>query len=487
MPRESYGIAVNSVKIQVSISPEKQAYEIGIPQIAEGTKALMEQIKGELAAKLTITPAEIIDPRAIEAMRASVKEEAEKLVGKKLPGIDSATKDFLVVSIANSTVGIGDIEFLMADPELEEIVVPGAGANVRVYHKKLGWLKTNISVASESQIQNYSSILARRVGKQITTLSPLLDAHMVTGDRANAVLYPISNSGNTITIRKFAREPWTVVDLVKNRTIDSETAALVWECVQYEMNILVSGGTASGKTSMLNVIMSFMPSNHRILSIEDTRELQLPENLFWTPMTTRLQGVEGRGEVSMIDLLVNALRMRPDRIILGEIRKEKDAEVLFEAMHTGHSVYATVHADTIFETVRRLINPPINVPPNLLEAVNLVIVMFRDRKRGIRRVLQVGELMQSEGREKIMPNVLYRWDSVEDRIVRHSESRRLIDDISRNTGMPLESLEKELLAKKSIIDWMVRNNIRDLRSIAGVVQDYYSDPASVSKRMSAKK
>lgn len=176
------------------------------------------------------------------------------------------------------------------------------------------------------------------------------------------------------------------MDFINNKTCNIEIAALLWLAIGYEMNVLISGGTGSGKTSFLNACMPFIPPNQRVISIEDTRELMLPEFLYWTPLVTRTPNAEGKGEVSMLDLLVNSLRMRPDRIILGEMRKQQEAMVLFEAMHTGHSVYATVHADTSAETISRLVNPPLNVPPNLLKSVNLNVVMFRDRRKGIRRI-----------------------------------------------------------------------------------------------------
>ena len=158
---------------------------------------------------------------------------------------------------------------------------------------------------------------------------------------------PISVEGNTMTIRKFASKPWTVTDLINTQTISLDAASLIWMGIQYELSTLIAGGTATGKTSMLNAIANFFPPNQRIISIEDTREIQLPSFLHWIPMVTRLPNPEGKGEVSMLDLLVNSLRMRPDRILVGEIRRKREAEVLFEAIHTGHSVYATVHANSM--------------------------------------------------------------------------------------------------------------------------------------------
>ncbi len=253
--------------------------------------------------------------------------------------------------------------------DLEEIVILSAKESIRVYHKKYKWIRSNIILMREDKIVNYSKIIARRVGREITVLSPLLDAHLVTGDRVNSVLYPISTNGNTITIRKFARDPYTIVDLISNNTCNLDVACILWLAIEYEMNVLISGGTASGKTVLLNACMPFIPPNHRIVSVEDTRELMLPNFLYWTPLVTRSPNPEGKGEVSMLDLLVNSLRMRPDRIVMGEMRRKEEAMVLFEAMHTGHSVYATLHADCADETISRLTNLPLSIPSTLLGAV----------------------------------------------------------------------------------------------------------------------
>lgn len=247
------------------------------------------------------------------------------------------------------------------------------------------------------------------------------------------------------------------------------------------MNILISGGTASGKTSFLNVCMPFIPPNHRIISIEDTRELQLPEFLYWCPLTTRQPNPEGKGEITMLDLLVNSLRMRPDRIILGEMRRKREAQVLFEAMHTGHSVYATVHADSINETIQRLTSPPIEVAPNLLGAVNLNVVMFRDRRRGLRRSLQVGEFVLAEEGEKttVKPNILFRWKPSTDKIVKHSDTLKLFEDLSRYTGLSQSEINKDLLTKKKILEYLVKNKIRNIKSVGKVMNDYYINPEFV--------
>ena len=478
---ELYKIKSEDLTVDVNITSQAgltKRYELIIPEIKEATRALLDEIKHELITEVKISTAEILDIKIIESLKKRFSVKAKEIIKNKLPDINEITLKLLVGILLNEMLGLENLEFLLNDENLEEIVIVSSKEPIRVYHKKYGWLETNLSVQNEDQIQNYGNIIARRVGRQVTTLNPLLDAHLITGDRANVVLYPIATKGNTLTIRKFARDPWTVVDFIQNNTCNSTIFALLWLAIQYEMNVLISGGTASGKTSFLNVLMPFIPTNHRVLSIEDTRELQLPEFLYWTPLITRQPNPEGLGEVSMLDLLVNSLRMRPDRIILGEIRRAREAEVLFEAMHTGHSVYSTVHADSMNETIQRLINPPINVSPNLLSAVNLNVVMFRDRKKGIRRVYQVGEFLSSEEEGKVVPkpNILYRWNPGKDAIVEHASSLRFFDELSRHTGMSMQEISKEIKDKKMILDYLAKNKLRTIEYVGKFMKEYYINP-----------
>jgi len=223
------------------------------------------------------------------------------------------------------------------------------------------------------------------------------------------------------------------------------------------MNMIVSGGTASGKTSLLNILMPFIQPNHRILSIEDTRELQLPSFLYWCPLVTREPNPEGKGEVSMLDLLVNSLRMRPDRIIMGEVRKQREAEVLFEAMHTGHSVYCTMHADTCNQTITRLTNPPINIPHSMLDSVHMNVVMFRDRRRGIRRIFELGEFVIDEesmksGIIKYKPNIIHSWRARDDTIPMVNEPIGLFDELEKHTGLNKNEIKEDISMKKKVLD-----------------------------------
>lgn len=472
--KESYELIIDKAEVNIKIEKRENGlcYVLSIPKIDIGTSALIEEIREELISITTIAAGEIVDQKSISKIKKRFMEDASKLLKEKVPNITKETEDFLIGILMQEMLGLGKIEFLINDPALEEIVILNS-KDVRVYHKNYKWLQTNIVLKSEDEVTNYANIIARRIGRQISILTPLLDAHVITGDRANAVLYPISTKGNTITIRKFSRDPFTIIDLIENKTVNKDIAAILWLAIEYEMNVLFSGGTASGKTVFLNACMPFIPPNHRIISMEDTRELMLPEFLYWCPLVTRTPNPEGKGEVSMLDLLVNSLRMRPDRIVLGEIRKQREAEVLFEAMHTGHSVYSTVHADTANETIRRLTNPPISIHPEMLNSVNLNVVMFRHRKTGYRRVFQVAEFMP--GKENFTANLLYRWVPEKDEFTVHNKSLSFFDKLSRNTGMDQKQIDKNLQNKKLIFDWLIKNKIRDLRSFGKLMALYYTD------------
>jgi len=478
---------VDAFKVKGEVVIERAAkefvpvYVLKVPEIQPATLALMDQVREKILAEVAIKTAELLEPKAFEDLKVKFYERSYELLRRELANETEEVWEFLAGMLVHEMLGLGKIELLVADGDLEDIVINSAEEPMWVYHKKYGWLKTNVFVESEAQIQNYAAIIGRRVGRQITTLSPLMDAHMTTGDRVNATLFPISTFGNTISIRKFRRKPWVITDVLENKTVTLDIAALLWLAIQYETNIIFSGGTASGKTTFLNVLMPFIPPNQRIISIEDTREIQLPRFLHWVPLTTREPNPEGKGEVSMLNLLVNSLRMRPDRIIVGEIRRGDQAEVLFEAMHTGHSVYATLHADTAEQTYRRMINPPINVPEPLLEALHLITVAFRDRRRGIRRIFQIAEVVPAlrAGEAKPFINVLYRWSPVRDTIVKVKDSIRILDELKLHTGMTDQEFRRDLHEKKEILKWMSKKNVHTVDGIGKIVVEYYFDPDKV--------
>jgi len=469
---DSYKLNVNNTLIDVNIVfPENEPvprYNVSITNMSNTTKIILEKIREEFVSQVGIGVIELSESGGIEKIKTEFRKEISALLNKYFPRSDKKTKDMLINYVIEQNLGLGHIEILLRDKDIEEIVVNSSKDPVWIYHRKFAWLKTNLMIPTEQRIRHFATMIGRDVNKEITLLSPLMDAHLLTGDRVNATLEPISTSGNTITIRKFAADPWTVTDFIKMKTLSLTAAAVIWLCVQHELPLLLAGGTGSGKTSTLNVISAFLPPNQRVISIEDTRELQLPKTLHWVPLETRLPNPEGKGGVAMLDLIINSLRMRPDRILMGEIRRKKEAEVLFEAMHTGHSVYGTFHSNNAEETITRLTNPPIDIPKLVIPALAGIMVMNRNRRSNARRMLQFAEVLPSGD-----PNVVLELDVLKDQINKVGEFKVINKVLKLFAGMSDADITKNIKEKENILKYMVQNNIRDLDKIGLLMSRYY--------------
>ena len=482
---ESYEITADFVKAKVNIwnirEKDVPVYELIMPKVESATKALLNSLMNELAQKIPIAVEDITDPRKIIELKKVFFKRALQTIKTELPKSDEQQIKLLAGILLHKMYGLGEMELILSDNMLEEVAINGANQPISLFHKKHGWLESTQKPKSEEEIYNLASQIGRKVNREITSLNPIMDAHLLTGDRVAATLFPISTAGNTITIRRFARNPWTIVHFIdpEINCFSKEIAAFLWMAMQYELNILVAGGTASGKTSVLNSITSLIPATQRIISIEDTREITLPDSLLrnWVALTSRNPNPEGKGAVTMLDLMVASLRMRPDRMIVGEVRKQKQAEAMFEAMHTGHAVYCTMHADTVAQVLRRLIEPPIKIPRAEVEALHLVLVQYRDRKRGIRRTLELAEVLSGE--DKIDLNYLYRWIPRTDKFEKANDSIRIIEELNLHTGMTPKEINQDLKEKEMILDWMSKNNIKDVNDVGQVMRIYYKTPNTI--------
>lgn len=467
---DKYKLKINDILVEINIvlfeDEPTPRYVVSLTNISDATKLVLEKIRQEFISKVDTRPEDKSENPADN--KDKFQTEITKLIKKYFPSANEETTNMLVNYIIQENLGLGKIEILLRDVFLEEIVVNNHAEGIWVYHKKHGWLITNIKLITEAKIRHYATMIGREVGKEITTLNPLMDAHLSTGDRVNATLSPISSKGNTITIRKFSADPWTITKFIKDNTISIEAAAFIWLAVQNELSVLIAGGTGSGKTSMLNVISNFFPPNQRIISIEDTRELTLPKNLHWVPMETRLPNPEGKGEITMLDLLVNSLRMRPDRILVGEIRRQKEAQVVLEAMHTGHSVYATIHANNSDEVIVRLTNPPIDIPKPMISSLSVILAQSRNRRTGKRRTLQIAEVTPT-GDAKI----LMQLNVADDILEKISDSETVLERLKLYTGWSTEDIAKDLEKKIQILQWLVKKNIENVDQIGMIMSKYY--------------
>jgi len=470
-PIDKYTLKVEKLSVDVEIVKNTLEpvpyYKASLLVVSDLTQRVIQQIQKEVISNISFNM--VYKTHEEETLiKSEYKKHILEVMEKIFADFSHDKINMLCDYILLTSLGMGEVEFLLKDPNLEEIVINNSEENVWVYHKKHGWLETNIIIDDEKKISHFATIAGRNVNRTITTLQPLLDAHLKTGDRVNATLDPISSKGNTITIRKFAESPWSITDLIKSDTISYEVAAMIWTAIQYELSILIVGGTGSGKTSTLNVFSIFIPPNNRIISIEDTREIKLPKTLHWVPLETRLPNPEGKGGISMLDLIVNSLRMRPDRIIVGEIRRKEEAEVLFEAMHTGHSVYATLHANTVNEAIVRLTTDPIGISPTLLSAIGLVVVQNRNRRTGNRRTFEVAEV-NNDG----TTNILYRYNFKSDTLAKIKAPSQFYTILELFAGLTKQEVDKEISDKIKVLKYLTKNNIRDNEEIAGIINFYY--------------
>ena len=483
---DTYSFESNNIPINISIKKDPAdlvpIYSVEISAISETTKAVLEKIRQELIKAVNLGMVDIRDFRKSGIIEEKFTLTINKLIRKYFPSLPDTEHKFLAAYLTQRALGLGNIEILKNDVYLEEIVVNSAKEPVWVYHKFHGWLKTNITIGSDEQIKHFASTIGRKVGRQVSVLTPLMDANLEDGDRVNSTLFPISTKGHTLTIRKFSREPWTMTHFIESKTINPSAAALIWLGIQYELSAIIAGGTASGKTSTLNAVSNFFPPNQRIISIEDTRELRLPKFLHWVPMSTRMPNSEGKGAVSMEDLLVNSLRMRPDRILVGEVRRKREAETLFEAIHTGHSCYATFHANNAFEVINRLTNPPIDVPKTMMPAISMLIVQFRNRRTGVRRTFQIAEVLPDSS-----VNILHQYNPKQDLLEKKEKSKSLFAHLEMFTGSTPKEIGKEIEEKANVLKYLVKNKIKNVDAVGRIIAEYYINKNGLLKAVSQNK
>lgn len=395
--------------------------------------------------------------------------------------------DNLARKLFQDLVGYGEIDPLIRDDNLEEIMVIGIDKPVFVYHREYGMMKTNILFKDAGEVMNLIDSIARQINRRIDQESPILDGRLPDGSRVNATIPPISADGPSMTIRKFKRDPLTIIDLINSKTISVELAAFFWLCFDglgvKSANAIISGGTSSGKTTTLNALSSFINPKERIITIEDTLELQIPHEHV-IRMETRPPNVENRGELTMNDLVKNSLRQRPDRIIVGEVRGS-EAITLFTALNTGHSGFGTLHSNDARETITRLTNAPMSVPNIMISAIDFIIMqnrIYRSDGVSFRRISEVAEVSGIE-EGVIQLNKIFEWDPQSDTIKNVGITSKTLTEIAKVSGNSLNSLHDEIKNREIVLQHMVDQNIRSIRDVSTVLEMYYLDSQKVLNRI----
>ena len=413
-----------------------------------------------------------------------IRNIMRKFLSEAGKDLDLPSFERIFYYLSNYFLGYGKIQVMMEDPQLEDVSCDGTNIPIFVFHRDYKNTMTNIQFDNEEDLNKFVVGLAQRSGKSISVANPILDATLPDGSRLNATYgKEITTRGSSFTIRKFKEDPLTIINLILFRTISPEMAAHLWLAVQYGDSMMVSGGTASGKTTTLNSISHFIPPSSKIITIEDTREMQLPhEN--WIAGLTREKETDAAGQsIDMYTLLVAALRQRPEYMIVGEVRG-KETMAVFQAMATGQVTYATIHADSVAAIVHRLENPPINIPRILILGLNLVLLQaqVRVKNKRTRRIKEMTEVVGIEPTsQEIISNKVYSWNPAKDEF-RFSGHSRLYEKIMDREGMTTEDITAEIAKRADVLKWMAYQDRTNYHDVALVVNEYYRDAEPLVER-----
>ncbi|MBR9680852.1 MAG: type II/IV secretion system ATPase subunit [Candidatus Altiarchaeota archaeon] len=454
-------------------------YELIEPVLNQREKEMIKKLEEKVEERLDI----IFLPEGEEKHKEYLRKKISEVVDIFGLKSDQETAKKIEYYIFRDFIGLNKIEALMHDPNIEDISCDGVNIPVYVFHRKPEYnqMRTNVFFTNKEELDSFVIRLAQKGGKSISVARPLLDASLPDGSRLQATLASdIARRGSNFTIRKFLKEPLTPTKLIDFGTASSTSMAYLWFCIEYGKSILVSGTTATGKTSFLNAISLFMRPELKVVSIEDTAELMLPLPN-WVPQVSRPgYGEKSYGAVEMYDLLKAALRQRPDYVIVGEVRG-KEASTMFQGMATGHPALSTIHSDSLQRLVDRLTTPPVSLSPALLENLDVIIFLARTKMKGkfIRRINKIYEVAGVNVREsKIIPNKVFEWDPVKDEINMTGKSM-ILKKVADFKGVDYDAMFKELERRSLFIEWLKMNDVVKFTDFGKWVQSYYTDTEKV--------
>jgi flagellar protein FlaI len=455
-------------------------YKVVEPELSDRLKNIMKNIKELLEQKLDI---EFSRLRIYEA-RGYLKKQINEIINYFGFALSNTEKEILQYYVERDFIGLGKLEPLMNDEQLEDISCDGLDIPIFVFHRNpdIGSIPTNVMYNNPEELDSFLVKLAQICGKSVSVAEPLLSGSLPDGSRIQATLATdIARRGSNFTIRKFTEKPLTPIHFLKYGTVDIKTLAYLWMIVDFGRSSIISGGTASGKTSFLNILSLFIRSEKKIVSIEDTPELKLPHP-HWVPHVARTAiGVEGKkGEIDLFDLLRESLRQRPDYIIVGEVRG-KEAYVLFQEMATGHPSLATIHAENIPKLIDMLTKPPISLPPNLVTNADVIafLLFTRYKDKRVRRMTELLEIIGYDFDNKTpIVNQVFKWNPIKDSFDTMNKSV-VLKKIADNFGLTEKDIMEELERRMLVLDWMLAKNISEYRDVHKILNVYYTSPETV--------
>jgi flagellar protein FlaI len=448
-------------------------------------KGVYNRILEILLAEIESPKEEITDPRKFFA------EEAKKIVDKyriSLGWLPDVSWFKILYHAERDLVGFGQIDPFMRDPNIEDISCDGVKKPVYVWHRNYESVETNVQFENDEVLDNIVVKLVHMAGKHVSSAFPIVDASL-PGKHRLAVCYrrEITPFGTAFTIRKFREDPYSIIDLINIGTFSEEMASYLWMCLDNRSSVMVLGGTAAGKTTALNSLACLVRPGSKIITIEETAELNLPlEN--WVSLIARQSyglGGSGVGEVALFDLVKTSMRHRPDILVVGEIRGQ-EAYVLFQALATGHGGMATMHAENLDSAVKRLTSKPMDISPAYIPLMNIVFSIQRvhmtknNEKKAYRRVITVNEIADYEDYK-----TAFKWNPAKDEHTSFLDESIILSSIAERQGVSKSNLLEELGRRKDVLHWMRERNIRSYKDVAAIIAEYYARPKQIHEKILA--
>lgn len=452
-------------------------YDIEEPVLKEHEKDALEKLENAMLELININ---VAVENTLEATTAYIDKTARLLIDELNLKISEDAYIKIFYFLFRDFIGLNELDPLLRDYFIEDVECNGVDTPVYVVHRIYRNLRTNLNYHDIERLASFVEKLAQRTGRYVSYAQPLLDGTLPDGSRINATFTKdVTSRGPTYTVRKFTKIPWTPTQLIAMNTISPEMLAYFWLLIQYKSSILIAGGTASGKTTLLNALAFFIPPEARVVSLEDTRELNIPrEN--WLPAVTRTSiGIGKVGEVDLFAILKNSFRQNPDYLIVGEVRG-KEAFVLFQAMASGHASISTMHADSVDTLIRRLQTPPINLSPTLVNSLDCVAIVTHALvgKHETRRLREVVEIVNVNRDGTALINTPLIWDPKGD-IFYFKKQSKVFEKISARQGISADKLEKEFLTRTKLLYELYKQKVFGFEEIQKIINDYYKNPVEV--------
>ncbi|HML02836.1 MAG TPA: type II/IV secretion system ATPase subunit, partial [Candidatus Bathyarchaeia archaeon] len=454
-------------------------------QLDELERNIYNRILDILLAEIESPKEEVGDPRKFFAT------EARKIVDKyriSLGWLPDVSWYKILYHAERDLVGFGRIDPLMRDGNIEDISCDGVEKPVYVWHRKYESIESNLRFVDDEELDNMVVKLVHMAGKHVSSAFPIVDASL-PGKHRLAVCYrrEVTAFGTAFTIRKFREDPYSMIDLINIGTFSEQMAAYFWVCLENRASIMVLGGTAAGKTTALNALACLIKPGSKIITIEETAELNLPHENWVSLLARRSYGLGENlsGEVTLFDLVKTAMRHRPDILIVGEVRGE-EAYTLFQALATGHGGMCTMHAENLDSSIKRLTSKPMEIATSYIPLMNIIMSVQRvhleksGERRVNRRVLAVDEIANYDDYRNT-----FKWNPVKDEHPAYLEDSILLSKIAEKTGLGKKELLKEIEHRVNVLHWMRDQNIRSYKDVAAIIAEYSTRPTEFYEKVFA--